>query len=209
MKLGQFLSNGNFLILERRLIPMSDTKITETSLYLTFKLGDEMFAIDVSQVREVLDLSPITKVPQAADFMRGVINVRGNVVPVVDLRMKFGLPPADNTKDTRVVVMEISMDGEEVVLGALADSVHDVKEINPDQIEPPPRIGARWRSEFIKGIGKLDDQFIIILDIDRVFSTDELAFMQKTDPEEEVNVDGIPMPVVDQSGQTAINKATI
>lgn len=188
---------------------MSDTKITETSLYLTFKLGDEMFAIDVSQVREVLDLSPITKVPQAADFMRGVINVRGNVVPVVDLRMKFGLPPADNTKDTRVVVMEISMDGEEVVLGALADSVHDVKEINPDQIEPPPRIGARWRSEFIKGIGKLDDQFIIILDIDRVFSTDELAFMQKTDPEEEVNVDGIPMPVVDQSGQTAINKATI
>ena len=148
---------------------MSESKILETCLYLTFKLGVEIFAIDVSQVREVLDLSPITKVPQAADFMRGVINVRGSVVPVVDLRMKFNVPLLENTVHTRVVVMEIAMDGEEIVLGALADSVHDVKEINPEQIEPPPKIGSRWRTEFIKGIGKHDDNFIIILDIDRDF----------------------------------------
>jgi purine-binding chemotaxis protein CheW len=166
---------------------MSENKITETNLYLTFKLGDEMFAIYVSQVREVLDLSPITKVPQAPDFMKGMINVRGKVVPVVDLRMKFGLPPAEYTLNTRVVVVEISIDGEEVVLSALADSVHDVKEVDPDQIEPPPKMGIRWRSEFIKGIGKLDDQFIIILDIDRVFSVDELEVMKETNLEEEVN----------------------
>lgn len=206
---GGALSNENFPVLERRLIPMSEAKITEISLYLTFKLGEEVFAINVSQVREVLDLSPITKVPQAADFMRGVINVRGSVVPVVDLRMKFGLPPAENTLDTRVVVMEISMDGEEIVLGALADSVHDVKEIDPDHIEPPPRIGARWRSEFIKGIGKLDDQFIIILDIDRVFSVDELEVMNKTDIEEDMNSEDLPLPAVGQSAQTVQNHATI
>ena len=99
----------------------------------------------------MLDLSPITKVPQAADYMRGVINVRGSVVPVVDMRTKFGMPPVENTVDTRVVVMEVFVEGEEIVLGALADSVHEVIELEPDQIEAPPKIGGRWRSEFIKG----------------------------------------------------------
>jgi purine-binding chemotaxis protein CheW len=162
---------------------MKESQITETALYLTFKLGDEVFAIDVARVREVLDLSPITKVPQAADFMRGVINVRGSVVPVVDLRTKFGMAPVESTLDTRVVVMEISVEGEQIELGGLADSVHEVLELEAGQIEPPPRIGAKWRTEFIRGIGKRDDQFIIILDIDRVFSADELTMIQATDPD--------------------------
>jgi purine-binding chemotaxis protein CheW len=148
--------------------------ISETSQYLTFKLDEEIFALDVSQVREVLDLSPITKVPRSPDFMRGVINVRGSVVPVADLRMKFGIPKTEPTVDTRIVVMEITIDEETTVLGALADAVEEVIELDPDKIEKPPRIGTRWRTEFIKGIGKQDDHFIIILDIDRVFSTDEL-----------------------------------
>lgn len=160
---------------------VKESKITETALYLTFKLGEEVFAVDVHQAREVLDLSPITKVPQAADFMRGVINVRGSVVPVVDMRMKFGMSPVENTVDTRVVVMEVLVEGEEIVLGALADSVHEVLELEPSQIEEPPKIGARLRSEFIKGIGKRDDQFIIILDLNRFFSASELALVQEED----------------------------
>ncbi len=157
---------------------MSEDLITEAKLYLTFKLEDEIFAIDVAQVREVLDLSTITKVPQAPDFMCGVINVRGSVVPVVDMRLKFGLPAVEKTLDTRIVVMELDMDGEITIFGALADSVKEVIELEPDQIEPPPRLGSRWRTEFIRGIGKRDDHFILILDVDRIFSSDELALVQ-------------------------------
>jgi purine-binding chemotaxis protein CheW len=156
---------------------MSAKKITQTALYITFKLGDEMFSIDVAQVREILDMIPITKVPQSPDFMRGVINVRGSVVPVVDMRLKFGMPETQKTVNTRIIVMELSFDGETTVLGALADAVHDVIELEPSQIEDPPRIGSRWRTEFIKGIGKRNDQFIILLDIDRIFSTEELALV--------------------------------
>ena len=128
---------------------MDDGAITETSLYLTFRLGDEVFALDVYKVREVLDLTTITKVPRAPEFMRGVINVRGSVVPVVDMRTKFGLAQIEATQETRTIVMELSIDGEVAVLGALADSVHEVLEMEPGQIEPPPKIGMRWRTEFI------------------------------------------------------------
>ena len=159
---------------------MSNHGITQTALYLTFTLEQETFCIDVSQVREVLDLCPITKMPQAPAYMRGVINVRGSVVPVIDLRRKFGLPPVETTVNTRIIVMELVLDDETSVLGAMADSVHDVVELEPDQIEDPPRIGTRWRTELIKGIGKRDDQFVIILDIDRIFSTDELAIVEAT-----------------------------
>jgi purine-binding chemotaxis protein CheW len=158
---------------------MNETKITETALYLTFRLNEETFAIDVNKVREVLDLSPITKVPRAPEFMRGVINVRGSVVPVVDLKMKFGLLKTEATLDTRIVVMEIDLDGETTVLGAMADSVHEVLELEPGQIQDPPKLGTRWRSEFIRGIGKRNDEFVIITDIDRIFSTDELVVVQE------------------------------
>ncbi|RJR36072.1 MAG: chemotaxis protein CheW [Desulfobacteraceae bacterium] len=158
---------------------MSASKIKETSLYLTFRLGEEIFAVDVKQVREVLDLTPITKVPQAPEFMRGVINLRGSVVPVVDLKMKFGLAKTDATVDTRIVVMEIDLDGDVTVLGSMADSVHEVLELEPGQIQDPPKLGARWHSEFIRGMGKRGDEFVTIIDIDRVFSLDELARSQE------------------------------
>ncbi len=149
------------------------TAVSKTTQYLTFKLRDEMFAVDVLQVREVLDLSCITKVPRAPEFMLGVINVRGSVVPVIDLRLKFGLPKTENTINTRIVVLELNLEGEQALLGAMADSVHEVIDMEPGQIEDPPQIGSRWRTEFIKGIGKQDDRFLILLDIDRVFSSDE------------------------------------
>jgi purine-binding chemotaxis protein CheW len=151
---------------------MSIASITEVASYITFKLGDELFAIGVSRVREVLDLTQITRVPTAPAYMRGVVNVRGSAVPVVDLRLKFGLPTAPDTFNTRIVVLELDVDGESTVVGGLADSVHDVIELDPQAIDEAPRIAMRWRSELILGMGKRDDQFIIILDIDKVFSTD-------------------------------------
>ncbi len=153
--------------------------------YLTLKLGEEMFAIDVSQVREILDVTTITKVPRAPAFMRGVINVRGSVVPVVDLRMKFDMDRTEQTVDTRIVVMEIALDGELTIIGTLADAVHNVMDIEPSGIEPPPKVGAKWNTAFIKGIGKQNDDFIIILNVDRIFSAEELAMVQQTEAAED------------------------
>lgn len=149
------------------------TESTEPAQYITFKLGDEIFAINVSQVREVLDLTQITRVPTAPSYMRGVVNVRGSAIPVVDLRLKFGLEQTENTVHSRILVLEITIDGELCILGGIADSVHEVIELEDDQIKPPPSIAMRWRSDFIRGMGKRDDQFIILLDIDAVFASDE------------------------------------
>ena len=149
--------------------------VSENMQYLTFRLEDEVFALDITQVREVLDFTTVTKVPRTPDFMRGVINLRGSVVPVVDMRLKFGMSRTEQTVNTCIIIVEISLDGEKLVIGALADSVQEVIEIEPGHIEPPPRIGTRLNTEFIKGMGKRDEQFIIILEINRIFSSDELA----------------------------------
>ncbi|MBI5493223.1 MAG: chemotaxis protein CheW [Deltaproteobacteria bacterium] len=154
---------------------MSVASITESTQYLTFKLDDEVFALDISQVREVLDFTTLTKVPRTPDFMRGVINLRGSVVPVVDMRLKFGMTKTEQTVNTCVIIAEITLDGEKLILGALADSVQEVIELDPDQIEPGPRIGTRLNTDFIKGMGKRDDEFIIILEVNRIFSSEELA----------------------------------
>jgi purine-binding chemotaxis protein CheW len=149
--------------------------ITETRQYMTFKLGDELFAINVAQVREILEVSQITKVPTAPPYMRGVVNVRGQATPVVDLRLKFGLSENPDTVHTRIIVMELELDGEATVLGGIADSVHEVIELEPASINPPPRIAMRWRTNFIQGMGKRGDDFIIILDFNAVFSSEEIA----------------------------------
>ncbi len=157
---------------------MSIAEITEATQHLTFKLDGEEFAVDISKVREVLEYTTVTKVPQTPDFMKGVINLRGHVVPVVDLRLKFGMTEAEKTVNTCIIIVEVSVDGETVVLGALADSVQEVFDFEADQIEPAPKIGTRLNTEFIQGMGKRDDQFIMILDIDKVFSLDELSIVQ-------------------------------
>ena len=153
---------------------MTVTAITETRQYLTFKLADEIFAVDVEKVREILELTNITKVPQTPDYMRGVINLRGSVVPVMDMRLKFGMPESETTVNTCIIVVEVLHENEVVVIGALADSVQEVFELEPGQIEPPPRIGTRFNTDFILGMGKNDSQFIMILNIDRAFTSDEL-----------------------------------
>jgi purine-binding chemotaxis protein CheW len=151
--------------------------IRKNATYLTFTLGEEVFAVDVQKVREVLDFTSITKVPRTPDFMRGVINLRGSVVPVIDMRLKFGMEGTEEAVDTCVIVMEVSLDDETTVIGALADSVKEVFDLDPEQIEPPPRIGTSLNTEFIHGMGKHNEQFIIILDINRVFSADELILV--------------------------------
>jgi purine-binding chemotaxis protein CheW len=158
---------------------MSLTSITEISQYLTFKLEEEVFALDISKVREVLDFTDVTKVPETPDFMLGVINLRGSVVPVVDMRLKLGMNRTQKTVNTCIIIVEIEIDGETTILGALADSVQEVMDLDPDQVEPPPRIGTRLKTKFIRGMGKRDNQFIIILDIDKVFSADEISAAQE------------------------------
>lgn len=153
--------------------------ITGTRQYLTFKLGEEVFAFDIAKVREVLEYTSITKIPQTPDFMRGVINLRGGVVPVVDMRLKFGLPGMEKTVNTCIIIVEVALGGEPTLLGALADSVQEVFELEPGHIEPAPKIGTQLNTAFIKGMGKRGEQFLIILDIDRVFSADELTLVDE------------------------------
>jgi purine-binding chemotaxis protein CheW len=162
---------------------MTVAEMMETTQFLTFSLADDIFAIDVIKAKEVLDFSEVTRVPQTPDYMLGVINLRGSVVPVIDMRRKFKMNAADRTRNSCIVVVEVDVDGEAVTVGALADSVREVIDLKPSQIEPAPRIGTRLNTEFIKGMGNLDDRFVIILDIDKVFSIDDLV-MAKTITEE-------------------------
>ncbi len=156
---------------------MAIQAITETTQYLTFKLAEEVYALDIGKVREVLDFTTVTKVPRTPDFMRGVINLRGSVVPVVDLRLKFGMSATEKTVNTCVIITEVTVDGDTTILGALADSVQEVIDLEPGHISPAPKIGTKLRTEFIKGMGKRDDRFIIILDIDKVFSAEEMSIV--------------------------------
>lgn len=153
----------------------------QSTQYLTFTLDDEVFAVDVARVREILEMPSITKVPQVPDFMRGVINLRGCVVPVIDLRQKFGMQETAQTVNTCIIVVEVDMDGENIVLGALADSVQEVIEMEPSQIEAAPHIGTHLDTAFLKGMGKHNERFVMILDIDKVFSSVELTAVQRAD----------------------------
>lgn len=154
---------------------------TTTNQYVTFNLGNELFGVGVEKTREVLTLIPVTRVPQTPDYMLGVINLRGQVVPVIDMRLKLGMVAGEESRDSCIVILEIHIDDEVLVVGALADGVREVLDIAGNQIEPAPRFGSKLKSEFIQGMGKVDDQFVILLDINRVFNSDELALIQEVD----------------------------
>jgi purine-binding chemotaxis protein CheW len=151
---------------------------TNSRQYVSFALAGELFAVEVTRAREILSLVPVTRVPQTPAYLLGVINLRSQVVPVVDLRLKLGLPAGETTQDSCIIVVEVLVDGEPVVIGAQADAVREVLELSDDQIEPAPRLGSRLRTEYIQGMGNVNDQFLILLDIDRVFSGEELAVVQ-------------------------------
>lgn len=144
---------------------MTDT----TQKYLTFALAEESYAININSVREIRDISNITRVPRMPDYMRGVVNLRGSAVPVFDLRRRFGLPPTEHTLDTRIVVIENNINDETSLIGALADSVSEVLELEDDAISPPPDVGLSIDGELITGLAKQGEQFIMILKLSKVF----------------------------------------
>jgi len=157
---------------------MSVGAVREVTQYLTFMLGEELFSLEIARVREVLDYSIITRVPRMPGYMEGVINLRGGVVPVVNLRTKFGMTEGDVTVNTCIIIIEATVNGEQLLLGLLADAVQEVLDLDRESIKPAPRIGTRLDTGFIKGMGRRNDRFIIILDIDRLFSADELGMVQ-------------------------------
>lgn len=167
---------------------MNTTEKNQSDTYLTFYLDEELFGLNIHMVREVLEYTSVTRVPMTADYMRGVINVRGHVVPVVDLRQKFGLEKIEETVNTCIIIVELDIEGESSTMGALVDGVQEVLDIAPAQIESSPRLGSRIDTRFIQGIGKLDDRFVILLDIQTIFSTKELSMIsgmqQQTDEAE-------------------------
>jgi len=153
--------------------------MADTNQYLTFKLAEEIYAINVSSIKEVLSVPKITKVPRMPAFMSGVINLRGNVVPVLDLKLKFGLGQTLNTLDTSIIVTEIKDifkddETECFTVGIFSDAVQKVVNIDSSMIEPPPKIGSEINTEFIVGMGRLDDVFVIILNINKIISEGEL-----------------------------------
>jgi purine-binding chemotaxis protein CheW len=145
--------------------------------FVTLGIGREVFAVPVSTVLEILDHRPVFRLPDAPAYMAGLIDVRGRGVPVIDLRLKLGLPAIEATESTRILVLEVPMGGKRLVMGLVADRVFEVAALGERQIEPPPDIGIRWRSDYIQGIGRHGDTFVIILDLDRLFSAEEAAFI--------------------------------
>lgn len=148
--------------------------------YLTF-LIDEYFAINVSYVVEVLEYTNVTKIPRTPAYMAGVINNRGSVVPIINLRAKFGLELVDATQDTCIIILEVTHEDEKLNVGVLVDSVQEVIDLDGDQIEPPPKIGIKLDTEFIQGIGKVDEKFVILLNIEKILTTEELVIIKDSD----------------------------
>ena len=145
--------------------------------YLTFRLGDETFALDITRVREVLDLINITKVPRTPEFMLGVINLRGNVVPVIDLRLSLGMPPSAATVDTCIIIVEAQMGAEQLLVGVLADAVQEVVEILNEDLSSPPRMGVSFNPEFIRSMGRRGEDFLIVLNMDRILMEKDIGEM--------------------------------
>lgn len=143
--------------------------------YLTFMLGGETFAIGILCIKEIIEYSTLTEVPMMPASVRGVINLRGAGVPVIDLAVRFGRGPAPVTKRTCIVIVEVTMNGERQDVGVVVDAVNEVLEIRTADIEPPPSFGARIRTDFIRGMGKVNQKFVILLDVDHVLALDELA----------------------------------
>jgi purine-binding chemotaxis protein CheW len=155
--------------------PLSSAAVAEQKQYLTFLLGGEMFAIGILGIKEIIEYAGLTDVPMMPACIRGVINLRGAVVPVMDLSSRFGKPATAVTKRTCIVIVEVEADGERHDMGVVVDAVNAVLEIPPSEIEPAPAFGAKIRTDFIEGMGKINGKFVILLDVDRVLSIEEIG----------------------------------
>ncbi|MEW5903410.1 MAG: chemotaxis protein CheW [Pseudomonadota bacterium] len=171
----------NALVKAEQKLPVAATPVAagmtgeEQNQYLTFMLGGEVFAIGILAIKEIIEYGQLTEVPRMPSFIRGVINLRGAVVPVIDLGARFGKKSTDIGRRTCVVIIEIAHEGEQQVVGVMVDAVNEVLDIAASEIEPPPSFGAKIRADFIRGMGKVDGKFVIILDVAHVLSVDEMA----------------------------------
>lgn len=162
---------------------MAEPTTETTNQYLTFVMGGENYAIPVTSIREVLIVPKVTRIPRMPEFMRGVINLRGSVVPILDLKLKFGIGETEMTNETAIVVVEIPFgnadDGEGLLhLGIFTDAVKKVLTISKEEIEPPPKIGTKIKTNFILGMGHVEGDFIVILDIREVLGDEDLAIAE-------------------------------
>lgn len=153
------------------------TAAPETQQYLTFSLREEMFAVGIQRVREIIEYGSVTTVPMMPGFVRGVINLRGSVVPVIDLSARFGRAPSTIHRRTCIVIIEIEHEGQQQELGVVVDAVSEVLEIPAAEIEPAPAFGARIRADFISGMGKVGGRFVILLNVDKVLAVEEMAML--------------------------------
>jgi purine-binding chemotaxis protein CheW len=147
----------------------------EQQQYLTFTLGEEMFAIGILAIREIIEYGHLTEVPMTPPFIRGVINLRGAVVPVVDMAVRFGRSASEVSKRTCIVIVETTTSDHALQMGIVVDAVSEVLEIPASEIEPPPEFGARIRTDFISGMGKVGGKFVVMLDVNKVLSIAEVA----------------------------------
>ncbi len=146
-------------------------------LYLTFELGAEIYGLGILKVQEIIGLMHVTSVPRTPEFVRGVINLRGKVIPVIDLRLKFGMEGRDDTERTCIIVVQVARDNEDVTMGLIVDEVAEVLDITPSQIEPPPAFGSEVDTDFIMAMGKVNDKVVMLLDADKVLSGGELGLV--------------------------------
>ncbi len=161
---------------------MSNNKLIINS-FLSFRIGVEIFCINVNKILNILEMHKITKVPKSPEYMLGLINLRGEVIPVIDTRIRFGIEVSDITKNTCIIVMDILMDNESSHIGILVDAVLEVFEADEKSILPQPGIGTKYKTEFIIGVIKKSDNFILLLDVDKVFNSEELVIINETEQE--------------------------
>lgn len=159
--------------------PVLNHSSTEQQQYLTFMLGGETFALAILGIKEIIEYGQLTTVPMMPEFIRGVINLRGSVVPVIDLSVRFGRKSTEIGRRTCIVIIEVATAHDRQDIGIMVDAVNEVLEIPPSSIEPPPTFGAKIRTDFIQGMGKLEDRFVIILDTSRALSVEELTMLEK------------------------------
>lgn len=157
---------------------VKEIDVAEQQQFLTFLLREELFAINIHPIKEIIEYGQLTKVPMVPEFVRGVINVRGNVVPIIDLALRFGWPTTPVTKRSCIVIVEVESEGEHLEIGVVVDAVSEVLDILRSDIEPAPSFGARLRTDFIEGMGKVNDEFIVLLNVSRVLSVDELSSLE-------------------------------
>ena len=159
---------------------INQVRVLQGGKFLTFLMANEKYGLEILKVREIMGMMDVTSVPTTPPFVRGVINLRGKVIPVVDLRLKFGLEAKEDTQRTCIIVVHLTHTAQEMTMGIIVDEVSDVLDIDQNQIEPPPSFGANIRTDFILGMGKVDQKVMTMLDIDRVLSDQEIALVESS-----------------------------